>query len=695
MRLQNLILFLIICLLAGGAIFFEKIDPKSKITFDVLDLFPSNKDRAIIEIYRKIGDTNTILVAKDHQILDQEFDAFLNEVRSLPQVKEIVTNNSLNLRFRDFITQNYFYLGNFRPSTLSAQEIEQKILKDFSQDTLNPIDPLGLIHIPDIGSQLQVQNLPLIIIKLKDINAQDIYKLYEKFSSLAQTFGITHYFSPSFVNVVNPQFAIQEVNYLGGIALAFFALLYLLILRMPFLTLNSLLTILFSNVIAIFSLISFYPQVSIMSLSFGIGISNICIDYMLHHHFLGYYQLRKVKFNQPVFYGFITTLVGFLICLFIPFPLLNQLSLYAIVNLSVAYLCFAFLYQKIGFSSPKYYTLINKFHIPLFPSWLLLIFSLSLGGYALTQAQRDFDLSKLDYQNKDFENQKEFFASLYSKELFLIQAPTINALIGEAKQISKISQENLGILSILPTQKEIRTRQRYFKSFSFADQKNKLKQAIYRIQKNNPELAQMLKDTYRSFPKTFSQITLTDLQSLGLDVLQYNGQFYIQGSLPDVSKIAQFYNVITQQPQSLMQEITNSVYAPMISILALAFIAVIAVLAVISGTRIIDSLGFVTLPLACTLFYLSSMHIPINIMHLFAMLLIVVVSIDYGIYHIKEKDDIQAKHAILFSTLTTLCSFGIFLFSNTKALRSFGEVVMIGMICILFLIFFQKDLKKA
>lgn len=694
MRLQNLALFFIICLLAGSAIFFEKIDLKSKITFEVLDLFPSSKDRTIIDIYRKIGDTNAILVAKDLRVSDQEFDAFLSEVQSLPQVKEIVTSHSLNPRLKNFIANNYFYLGDFRPSTLSIQEIEQKILKDFSQDTLNPIDPLGLVHIPDINSQLQVQDLPLAIIKLKDINAQSVYELYEKFSSLAQTFQITHYFSPSFVNVVNPQLAIQEVNYLGGIALAFFALLYLLILRMPFLTFNSILTILFSNIIAIFSLIYIYPQVSIMSLSFGIGISNICIDYMMHHHFLGHYQSRKIRFNQPVFYGFITTLIGFLICLFIPFPLLNQLSLYAIINLSVAYLCFAFLYQKIGFSPPKYYALINKLHISLIPSWLLLISSLILGGYALTQTQRDFDLSKLDYQNKDFENQKEFFTSLYSKELFLLQAPTINSLIEEAKQISKISQENLGILSILPTQKEIQTRQRYFRSFGFTDQKNKLKQAIYRIQKNNPELAQMLKDAYRSFPKTFSQITLADLQSLGLDILQSNGQFYIQGSLPDTSKIADLHGVITQQPQSLMQEITNSIYAPMISILVLAFIAIIAILIIISGKKIIDSLSFITLPLACVLFYLSAMHIPINIMHLFAMLLVVVVSIDYGIYHIKEKDDIQAKHAILFSTLTTLCSFGIFLFSNTKALRSFGEVVIIGMLCILFLIFFQKDFKR-
>ena len=70
-----------------------------------------------------------------------------------------------------------------------------------------------------------------------------------------------------------------------------------------------------------------------------------------------------------------------------------------------------------------------------------------------------------------------------------------------------------------------------------------------------------------------------------------------------------------------------------------------------------------------------SLRSAVNIMHLFALLIVVVVGVDYGIYHTREGRVEGARSAILFSTLTTLFSFGFFLFSQTRALNSFGEVI--------------------
>ena len=82
-------------------------------------------------------------------------------------------------------------------------------------------------------------------------------------------------------------------------------------------------------------------------------------------------------------------------------------------------------------------------------------------------------------------------------------------------------------------------------------------------------------------------------------------------------------------------------------------------------------------------------------MHLFALLILVVVSVDYGIYAIKEGDNPRSTHAIVFSALTTGLSFGILMISNTKALNSFGEVIFSGMSCILLLLICGRFKHKA
>lgn len=692
MRSQNLILFIVVCLLCLGGFYGGKINLEQKISLEVLDLFPQNRDRELVDIYRKFGDSKMILIAPD-RIDDRsmrEFQSFLTQVEHLNNVKSITTKAFFNPDLQDFIIANYFWIGELKKDKPSTREMQQIILERFSQDRLNPIDPLEIIAIPSIYRDLSVSSLPIAIVEMKSADAREVSELYEKFSALAQRYGITHYFSPLFVSIINPQFILEEVNLLGAIAIVFFAILYFAILRMPLLTINTLMTLAFSNLLAIATLLAVYPQVSIISLSFGIGISNICIDYMMHHHFLGYYLNGKARFSSSVFYGFATTIVGFLICLFVPFPLLNQLALYAIINLCVAYLCFAFLYPKITFAQPKYYDFVSKIHFPFIPSWVFLILALGFGIYGASHLKEELDLSKLDYQNQEFNDQKKFFAPFYEHKTFLMQARSIDALIMQAHQIASFDPKSVGALAILPTQKDIVARMKYFKSFAFAEKLERLKQVLYQIRKTHPQLAKMLRNAYK-IPSPPPALGLDDLARFGIEVFQQNHEFYTQGSIDDLSKLSGIRGIHTQQAQDLIASITSGIYAPMMSILILAFIAMKLLLLIISGRSALDSLGFIFFPLSCILLYLSLDGL-VNLMHLFAMLVVVVMGVDYGVYCIREKDDAKIRHAMLFSTLTTLCSFGFFLFSKTKALNSFGEVIFIGMVCILVMMFFQKNL---
>ncbi|WP_305862838.1 hypothetical protein [Helicobacter cholecystus] len=683
----NFILLLIIGGLTLGIFFSSPEQWSKKITLDVLDLFPNGTEREWVDLQRKFSDSKLIYVSKKNST---HFEEFIKEVALLPNVAVVHQDLKPNTFFQDFLNKNYFYVGTLKPNTMEGSQMAQALIESASSVKFNPLDPLGIIEIPNITQDFMYKGEPYVIIEMKSSDATKVHLLYEEFAPMAKKYGIKHYFSPLFMSVENPQLIMDEVNVLMIFSAGFFLLLYFVILRMPFLTFNMIATILFSNLIAVYTLLLIYPSVSIMSLSFGIGISNICIDYLMHHHFLGFYTQGKIRFNSPVFYGFITTLVGFFVCLFIPFPLLNQLALYAMINLGVAYLCFGFLYQKIGFASPKMYQKLETISFNYISPFYFLLLSVVLIGIMSFKISADFDLSKLDYQNTAMNEQKEFFAQLQENQKpYLFYASNINGLIAKAKEISQTLSTPLA-LAILPTKAEIKKRERYYKSMSFYDFMKRYDDALYQISKSDPHLAQTLSYAYRNIPKFQDELNFDELSVMGFRIVKQQDQYYAQGYTLDLQKLEHLLDVNISQTQDLITKITGGIYAPMVSILGLAFMAMVVLLAISTRGDFLNALSFILFPFACVMCYLS-LTTPINIMHLFALLIVVVVSVDYGIYHTKESGTLGARSAILFSTLTTLFSFGFFLLSNTRALSSFGEVICLGMGCLLILIFLQKD----
>ena len=658
-----------------------------KIGLDVLDLFPQGNEREWVDLNRKFSDSKTIYVSKKDA---RDFDTFISDVALLPNVATVHQGVKPNLFFQEFLSKNYFYLGVLRANKMEPKEMLNTLLQSASSPNFNPLDPLKIIEIPQFAKDFVFENEPYVVVQMKSADAKKVHLLYEEFTSLAQKYGIKHYFSPLFMSVENPQLIMDEVNLLMLFSAGFFLILYFVILRMPLLTFNMIATLVFSNLIAILALLLLYPSVSIMSLSFGIGISNICIDYMMHHHFLGFYLQRKIRFNSAVFYGFITTLVGFFVCLFVPFPLLNQLALYAMINLTVAYLCFAFLYQKIGFEKPRMYQKIEEISLNCIPSFYFLILSVVMLGVMSVKITADFDLSKLDYQNVQMNAQKDFFAPLQDVEKpYLFYATSIDGLIAKAREIDSLLSSPTA-LAIFPTKAEIKKRERYYKSMSFYDFKKRYEDAVYQIGKIDKNLAQTLSYAYKNIPRFQGELTFDELSLMGFTIIKDGKKYYTQSYTSELSKLEHLTGVNTSQTQDLIAQITQGIYAPMVSILALAFVAMVVLLAISTRGDFFNALSFILFPFGVVMCYLS-LRSAVNIMHLFALLIVVVVGVDYGIYHTREGRVEGARSAILFSTLTTLFSFGFFLFSQTRALNSFGEVICLGMGSLLVLIFLQKD----
>ena len=121
--------------------------------------------------------------------------------------------------------------------------------------------------------------------------------------------------------------------------------------------------------------------------------------------------------------------------------------------------------------------------------------------------------------------------------------------------------------------------------------------------------------------------------------------------------------------------------------ISVAFI--ILMLFMLSGSDILYPLSFVLFPLSVVLFFISIFG-TINIMHLFALIILISISIDYGVYMHNTQSVIETKMAIKYALLSTLAGFGVLVLSDTVALHSIGFVISVGIGAIFILIYGRK-----
>ncbi len=679
-KLQGKKLFFIFILLFIAVLcaFVLTFKPE-RISQEVLDLFPQNESKTLIEAHRYFASSKYVPLAIKG--FDENALTELKEIEkyllALPNVASIVAYDvGAKAQLYDFLTHNEKYLLSFKQDSKAvstdANNIFAPLLHHFANPSSNSYNQHTLQDTAkniessqDIPKHLEAKDYGLMLfVELESLEDSALQGTLEAFKNLAKTYPTLVYFSPDFMRVENLHLILQEVNFLLSFASLVFIVLYFVIIRIPFLTFCTILTLIFSNTIAILLTLCVYPKVTIMALSFGMGISNIAIDYMMHHHFFGAYthsssfanaSLPRPRFNKAVFYGYLTTMVGFGVCLFVPFPLLAQLALYAMISLSVAYVSFAFIYPRVGFKEPRIFASVAKIHKGIVPSFVFLVISLAGFIFVFNALKLDFDLSKLDYQNTTMLEQKAFFESLADKN---------------QKQVLLFAQEKEGLMLF------VRGLLQHIGEIKF------------HINEGNSQLSQYY------YLASFSHTQLEAMRSLLDDITHGESPAYLWNTqeLESITKAHIAFD--SRSLQEIMDGLADDIYKPMLIVLLSAFCIMLVSLAFNTGRAFLHAWAFVLFPLSMALCVVAS-HSGFNMMHLFALLILVVVSVDYGIYAIKEGENPRSTHAILFSALTTGISFGILITSQTKALNSFGEVIFTGMCCMLILLITARLSQKG
>ena len=674
---KKLFIPFILCFIAILGIFIWAFDA-DRISQEVLDLFPRNESKALIEAHRYFASSKYIPVAIEGESTQEVLEEIKAYLLAMPHITSVIAEEiPLSYQLYDFLSHNEKYLLahaqiDSQPSSTDSKDANEQSPDSLSAQSAAIYAPLlsSFTPSPDEAKPIYAGDRGLMLLaEIDSLEDSALKDTLAHFKELKTHYPSIHYFSTDFMRVENLGLILQEVNFLLGFASLVFIILYFVIIRIPLLTFNTIFTLIFANTIAILLTLCVYPKVTIMALSFGMGISNIAIDYMMHHHFFGLYThapsyakhspLARPAFNRPVFYGYFTTMIGFGVCLFIPFPLLAQLALYAMISLTISYVSFAFIYPRIGFKPPRLFDSIARLRKPCVPSIVFLTLACVGFIFAFSTLKLDFDLSKLDYQNKSMLDERAFFANIEDKD--------------EVK-VLLFSQESDGLMLFTRGLLEHIGAVKFYANAG----KSPLEQYYY--------LASMSKAQFATMRALFDELKTQGILSPLIAQLW---------NPAEIAKITESRINFDERPlQDIMDSLADSIYQPMLIVLGIALMAMLCVLAFSVRGAFISAVGFVLFPLSMALSVVAS-HSEFNMMHLFALLILVVVSVDYGIYAIKEGESPRTTHAILFSALTTGVSFGILITSHTKALNSLGEVIFAGMGCILILLLYNTSYQQT
>ena len=124
----------------------------------------------------------------------------------------------------------------------------------------------------------------------------------------------------------------------------------------------------------------------------------------------------------------------------------------------------------------------------------------------------------------------------------------------------------------------------------------------------------------------------------------------------------------------------------LVNYMLISSIFIVCILFYIAGKNILFPLMYLLFPISSVLFAITLLG-KINIMHMFALVILLAISIDYGIYLYDTTTTSKTKIAIKYALLSTVCGFGVLIFSSTIALYSIGFVISVGVGAIFLLLY--------
>lgn len=701
-KLSNLAIF------GFALVLFFIIQPHQKFSLELSSML-TGEDKKFYDISEKFSYVKTFLVAVEG--LENDDLKKLKKIKEeLLANSEIEVNNQLNnKKYQEFKQKYKLYLNELNYKNGSEIKVNDKLKNIYVEMisssfyyNINLNDPLEIIN-TDVKSQIKLKNGSLI---LGDFGYLSIFtitsktdeksriKIYNEIEDILKKYDNVKAFSSIFFYVENSRIIQSDVKLIIMTSMVILGILYILILRNLYLFFNIAITLATSVIFGQIVVTYFFPQTSIIALVFSTAITSVSIDYMFHHYLHNYYN-KQLGFNKSVFYGFITTITAFSLISFINFPLIEQISIFTIVSLFVAYVHFAFIYPHLGIKHKEPYSKENYKSPFIVRGHKIILFSLVIIIISLFYVNFDFNIKNLDYQNKKLIETEKFFKSNLNqnkKIAVLITGTTIDTIITNSKIIKKLDKNATVPLSSLLSQEQYIRRLQELQRIDFTKIKKDIKDSSVLVG---------FKETYfnNSYNNEFLYppyplYTQDMIKNYGFDLVLDDKQF-ITYAMVSPAKLDDILSLnFTQSAQSkvLFENSLKKVYNELLLFGGLTLLLIISILAIVTKRRFLQAFSYILFPASLILLY--GWFVPLNIMHIFMGFVVLAIGIDYGIYMNEPTLSHNTTLAIIYSLISTFAGFGVLILSDINSLFSIGITAIIGVSGILFLLIFQKRIKK-
>lgn len=701
MKYSNFLILFV--LLVIGIIFKNDIH----ISTNLLSLFASKQTIEKLTIADNLG------YSKEMFIAIKGFDAsskrkvkeISKKLENLQDISRVQSTFLPSDEILEYYKKQYPILATFNNEVQTNSSVNSKLQKLYNAQFTNvfysPIDkndPLKLFDFKNEkvfmdsqeGEFIKLGTYGYLIKAVTNISPSQMDKakvLYDEVNLMLSSYKDVIAFAPFFYTVENSQKIKNDVKWIVVLSGIVLLLVYYLLLRNITLLIHTLVALGSSMLFAILTSSVFLDEINALSLAFGMTITAVSIDYLLHYYFHNFYKSTKVL-DKNVFYGFLTTVGAFGIFSFIPIPMISQISLFAALSLFFAYILFTFVFPFLKIEEchvqPK--SIQNPKKIPASVFFLLSVLFLS---YGLSNIKLDNNIRNLDYQNKKLQESEELFKNAQKKELFpvMVKATTKDELIEELHKLQDKIDITFSFADFVPTKKSCLQKIELLNSYDF-DRLNKLlNEEALKIGYKKDYFEDSYKFINNDLSCEINNLKIFEFYNLGVYYDQKN--YYTLAFVNDTKAAQEFKFVESISIKDIFQKSSLEMYSSLIlySFIVVGFILVLLIFFV--KHRFLYALNYILFPASLVLFVLS-MYYEVNIMHIFSLVILMAIGIDFGIYMSNTSRESTTMLAIKYSLLSTFGAFGVLIFSSIVALNSIGLVVSLGIAAIYILMKVMK-----
>lgn len=487
-----------------------------------------------------------------------------------------------------------------------------------------------------------------------------------------------------------------EISTYGTLSLLAIVVLLSLMFRSarPFLLTG--ITLVLASASGLAALLLVFPAPHILAMVFATTLIGVAVDYSFHGMLGVQRGARGFKAMLPnLRLGLITSLVGYLVLLVLPFPLLQQVAVFVGTGLLAAYLSVHLIFPSllrrgqlrstravergVGVIVHSYQAIGAKLATGL----LYLLAGVSLGALLLLATADDkvsnFHQSPVDLMDEEAAV-RDLSAQMWSPAVLVVQ--------GESAQQLLQREETLHAdLQALQEAGDLTAWQALSKRVPSVERQQAV-QRNWREQVAKPAFAEYL--AYLELPLTApateflmpQQVPGIEQHRLTMETGRYNLillQLADGGSsaLQEVAAsydFVEFYNPL-QSANETVAELRGQLATWIVLALALAWL----LLCFRRGALVSTHIGtYLVVAISCSLLLAQLVQGSLNLFNLVAALLVLALALDYAVFVTSRVERHDVVKAVCLSALTTCLAFGLLSFSFTPVIASFGISVFGG-----------------